>query len=207
MPEDIEEMVNVTKISLTSFSYRLLSRENLTDFLNMSSFPSYYEQLVVQNKADYIRVRLIEKYGGIWVDASTFVNSGEAMDHFIGEAVDSKCDLISFSVDLHFASLNFFGAPEESLLMKMYRKRYDNLLTTKNPIESAVHLCHEVNEKLGIDNKCNFYETIDYIFFDLILKNPYLRKRIFLSKSPSHYSFIDIAHKELSYLLRCDEKA
>lgn len=59
--------------SLESCSYKthLITPENLKQYVN--DLPECFDKLNVAHKADYIRVAVVNKYGGIWLDSDTLV--------------------------------------------------------------------------------------------------------------------------------------
>ena len=54
---------------------RLLDDRNLSEFLTPQDLPGYFEGLPVQQKSDAIRLALLARYGGFWLDASTLITS------------------------------------------------------------------------------------------------------------------------------------
>lgn len=122
IPEDIEEILNITKSSLLNFTCVFLMEKNISEFLNLEFFPKNYGELWFQGKADYVRVCLLRNFGGIWLDCSVIVNSGREMEWVFSEAVKSKCQFLSFSLGphKHFLSMPFIAAPENSTFMKKF---------------------------------------------------------------------------------------
>lgn len=54
---------------------RLLHSENIHSYLTRQDLPITFESLPVQMKSDAIRLALLSRYGGIWLDASTLVTA------------------------------------------------------------------------------------------------------------------------------------
>jgi len=54
---------------------RLLDDQNLSEFLTPQDLPRYFEGLPVQQKSDAVRLALLARYGGFWLDASTLITS------------------------------------------------------------------------------------------------------------------------------------
>ena len=57
---------------------RLLDDQNLSEFLTPQDLPRYFEGLPVQQKSDAVRLALLARYGGFWLDASTLITSDTA---------------------------------------------------------------------------------------------------------------------------------
>jgi len=55
------------------FQVRILTRATLWDWLSPADLPLQYENLDIQHQADSIRLALLIKYGGVWLDASVLL--------------------------------------------------------------------------------------------------------------------------------------
>ena len=51
----------------------VLSKDMLGGYLDPQDFPPRFEELPVQHQSDLIRLALLERYGGVWLDASVFL--------------------------------------------------------------------------------------------------------------------------------------
>ena len=58
--------------SLSGFDVRLVTRENVHKYIDIDDIISLYEdeRIYIQHLSDLIRIRLLEKYGGFWLDSS-----------------------------------------------------------------------------------------------------------------------------------------
>ena len=70
MPPYINLCIETIKRHSTGINLVLLDDYSITKYLQV---PLVYKQLSVVHRADYIRVELLHKYGGIWLDADTIV--------------------------------------------------------------------------------------------------------------------------------------
>lgn len=50
-----------------------LTDDNVKHYLDVDSFPTNIKKAPVQAYSDYLRISLIEKYGGVWLDATVFL--------------------------------------------------------------------------------------------------------------------------------------
>lgn len=184
LPEDIEEIFNVTRMSLVNFTYYFLNPSNLSDFLDIESFPkNYFELSPIACKADYIRVCLLEKYGGLWIDSSVFVNSAVELENFFVKSVNARSTLFGFFNDYEFVMTTYlFGAPEKSIVMKRFKEEYDFALTVKNTTEYWEIICNELvfHEVLKREWCWSPYYMIEHIFVYMIFKNESLNENVFL---------------------------
>lgn len=74
------------------FSVIVLNDKNLRDYL--PDFPAIPDNLYIQLVSDLIRLSLLEKYGGIWVDHSIIVN--DSLHWIIDTAKNSKAEVVCF---------------------------------------------------------------------------------------------------------------
>jgi mannosyltransferase OCH1-like enzyme len=69
-PPYIDLCISTIKKYSSGLGFVMLDDRNVSKYLYLQ--PSYY-RLSVVHKADYIRVALLNKYGGCWIDADTIV--------------------------------------------------------------------------------------------------------------------------------------
>lgn len=183
MQEDVEEMINVTKRSVSNyFTYNFVTYMNLSRYLDISSFPTFYPKLITAHKSDYIRLRLIEKYGGMYVDASTFITSGSSMERFFKQGVDANVELWGFK----FAIPNFMGGAQDSTLLSRYRKKFDEFLS-----RDFYQYCKD--ERLQ-----DTYTCTDHIFEDFFGENYSPQRILVLPTEGGHYRLLDECENKLA---------
>lgn len=54
------------------YTVRLLDEGTVGKWIEMSRFPSVFPTLAVSHQADFIRLALLKKWGGVWLDATVF---------------------------------------------------------------------------------------------------------------------------------------
>lgn len=71
----INILYDIVKVQATKqhFKVTFLDDTNLKDYIDMSELPRCFNKLRPAHKADVIRVFVLEKYGGIWLDSDTIV--------------------------------------------------------------------------------------------------------------------------------------
>lgn len=186
IPEDIEEIVNITRTTLKDFTLIFLTEANLSKFLDLNLFPSIYSNFDPRNKGDFVRVTLVTKYGGFWIDASTVVNDPAYLDNMISKAVKYKLEMVSYG------HLNFFGSPENSVLMKNFKERFDELLNSKDPEQYTLEAC-EILRARRLEISCakpagkgdeNFSFAVDYVLKKMVVLNPDFERKIKFFRHP-----------------------
>lgn len=144
----------------------------------MSSFLVGFLSLHPAGQADYIRVCLLEKYGGVWIDTTTYVTSGNEMEWFFSEAINGKREIVGFICGGLSLSLHFFGASENSSFMKRYKKEFDLSLKVKNH-QYIVDSCRELLSYHVIRKEdCQYYLIGLVVFFKSIYDDKSMRDAI-----------------------------
>jgi len=104
----------------------------LSDFLDVSTFPENYNQLRIQHKADYIRLRLLEKYGGTWMDSTIVIQSKPEFDTLYDSVNKSRAELLAFTLhdkeqghEYHqFIENWFLIAPQNSRTIQLWLEEF-----------------------------------------------------------------------------------
>jgi hypothetical protein len=119
LPKDIEEYYQNNKSVLDDWNITFLTNDNLPQYIDMSAISNNYNSLIIQAKSDYIRLAVLYKWGGTWMDASIIVNSKEAMEKLYTETIERKAQATLFTLggprpDPSFIESWFIMAPRES---------------------------------------------------------------------------------------------
>ena len=74
---------------IKGFDVRLLTKDNVRDYIFIDDMIELYNKgkLYIQHLADMIRIRLLRKYGGFWLDASIAVIDDSYFDWIAGHFV------------------------------------------------------------------------------------------------------------------------
>lgn len=198
IPEDIQEILRIKRKALRNFTFFFLSEKNLSIALNISSFPERFDKLWPSGKADYIRVCLLEKFGGFWIDSGVLVNSGEDLESIISNATRKRSNLVGFG-ERHQVQASFFGAPKDSDFMKKFKAEMD-LMISMGPENYCYVTCIELKSqfKLNYDINCRPYWVIDLVMQKICLQNSSLYSRVLrLQRYLSPYRLHDLCHGSL----------
>jgi hypothetical protein len=126
---------NRTKV-LKDYESHTLSEETLKDFISPEDIPANYSKLMPQHKGDWIRLKLLSLYGGVWLDASIIVNNLNDFTSLYDESVLKQSEYTGFYVDLGKNSKGmpayvdnwFIMAPINSNLIKMWLLEYESAI-------------------------------------------------------------------------------
>ena len=124
----IKILRNLMKIHSTNGKgYKLihLNRDNISEYID--NIPDYFDNLLPAHQADFVRVCVIRKYGGIWMDSDTLVL----------DSLDSLFDIINkrngfFIKENDLVIWNgVFGSKKETPLMIQWEKDIRLILDKK----------------------------------------------------------------------------
>jgi hypothetical protein len=92
-PKGIENIIDKNKKVLHDWEFRFLTSETIKKYINKSDFPKGYNELSIPAKSDYIRLFLLKKYGGCWIDASIIINDRNFIEDLLYKSIKNKCEL------------------------------------------------------------------------------------------------------------------
>jgi mannosyltransferase OCH1-like enzyme len=88
-----------------NFSIKILTGSNIQEYVeDILEYNMVFPK--IQHKSDFIRLSVLYKYGGVWVDASILMYQN--LDIFIAEMVDNSTDFFAFYNDIRTKD---FGYP------------------------------------------------------------------------------------------------
>lgn len=115
----------------------VVSDTNYNQYVSMSDLPSTFESLMVQHRSDIIRLSLLLRYGGAYMDVSTVALKG--LDHIWDTASPESLLLttpIRFSNDMYMANNALLLSPgRDNLVLREWQRR---LLTYQEAPVSSV---------------------------------------------------------------------
>jgi hypothetical protein len=138
--------------------------------------------LIAQHKADYIRLAVLYKWGGTWMDASIIVNSKEAIEKLYIEMSERKAQATLFTLgkpmpDPSFIENWFIMAPQESPVIGVWLHEYTCAIQmTFSSYERHIHRnLYTINSRIWLP-----YLTEHACMQVILQKYPELRQMIIL---------------------------
>ncbi|MFU8928254.1 capsular polysaccharide synthesis protein [Acinetobacter puyangensis] len=167
---------------LFDFEIHVLNKDNISNYLDL---PDFNKELPLANISDYIRLALLSKYGGIWMDASIFLNEDlkwilskiHGYDAFLFYSDECTIDLKN-----PISENWFICAPENSGFIRDWFAEYSKCILSDNPKEYYVNVDRVILQNLS---KPNY--LLPYVSAIMVLKQdkyPILYAR---SGSIGHY--------------------
>jgi mannosyltransferase OCH1-like enzyme len=107
LPHMIEKIKKYNEPKLKSWDVRFLNAETIYHYISKSEFPENYDKLLPAHKADWIRMCLLHKYGGCWMDAGIIINSPTGLDDIYDKMIKKQADLTVFKADINKDRMTF----------------------------------------------------------------------------------------------------
>lgn len=126
LPLPIREMVDTTLENIEGkWKFYFLTYENVSSYIDISKFPPWFYGYLPAHQSDFIRLLLLEKYGGWWIDSSIIINDNLVLEDLYKECVDKKCELVAIcnkQCPRKMIENSFFYAPKGSEVIKEWVK-------------------------------------------------------------------------------------
>lgn len=93
MPYYLREMFELTVNNLNNtWKYILLNEDNMSKYIDVTTLPSHFSLLLPQHQSDIIRLLLLSKYGGWWMDTGIIVNNISVMERMYNRIIREKAE-------------------------------------------------------------------------------------------------------------------
>ena len=73
MPELVRACINSVKQHAGEYNIQLITKDNVTEYLDIPVLSKVGKSITLINFSDYIRLSLLKTYGGGWIDATIFL--------------------------------------------------------------------------------------------------------------------------------------
>lgn len=182
LPKDIEEYYQNNMGVLNGWNITFLTDETLSNYIDMSAIPDNYKMLMPQHKADYIRLAILYKWGGTWMDASIVINSKEAFEKLYREIIERKAQAMLFTLgeprpDSSFIENWFIMAPQKSPVIGAWLHEFTNAIQMSF-LKYEMHIRHN---KYTINSRIHLPYLSQHACMQVILqKYPELKRMIIL---------------------------
>ena len=121
IPSSLRKILSERQAVLSTWEHRVLNEVTVYDYIAREEFPHKYNDLGHQHKADWIRLYLLKRYGGCWMDASILVNRSEEIEDMYTMSVKNQSELTAYSTGTNDYIENFFlMAPLESNIIRVW---------------------------------------------------------------------------------------
>uniref|UniRef100_A0A6C0E5L7 Nucleotide-diphospho-sugar transferase domain-containing protein n=1 Tax=viral metagenome TaxID=1070528 RepID=A0A6C0E5L7_9ZZZZ len=92
---DLIKENNATKLQDWEIIY--LNELNIDNYISKDVYPEKFNTLGIQHKADWIRLYLLNKHGGTWIDASIIINDINAVVKLYNDSIKIQSQFTGFN--------------------------------------------------------------------------------------------------------------
>lgn len=133
VPNIVKACIRQASEMCIGYEIIVLNTSNIDEFIDI---PHIYADVPISNKADLIRLMLLEKYGGIWMDASIFLT--ESLDWIISmldrhEAFLFYSDECTSDTKRPISENWLIACPKESDFIKNWKDEFYKCITSNSP--------------------------------------------------------------------------
>ena len=129
LPPMIQMIKDNNTAKLKGWQIQYLNEKSVSTYIPPFEFPPGYDKLEAAHKADWLRLYLLKKHGGVWMDASIILNDPNAIDALYAQSVQSESELTLFQFKSPLNIENWFiMAPTSSRLIEAWFKEYDSAI-------------------------------------------------------------------------------
>lgn len=96
LPKIIQNIKEYNRDKLKGWDLRFLNLQTVKKYIPDTAYPNNYDDLVPANKSDWMRLYLLNKYGGCWLDAGIILNDPRILNSIYNQSVETSSDLTVF---------------------------------------------------------------------------------------------------------------
>jgi len=132
-PKSIAAILKHRPAKMPGWESIQLSQKTIDQYIDPSTYPAGFDALQPQHKADWIRLSLLEQYGGVWLDAGIIINNVAKLDTIYQRMITEKQEAALFFLNHHgykdsvplYIDNWFIMAPKASPLIHRWKKEYE----------------------------------------------------------------------------------
>ena len=184
IPPKVERILKNRERVLSTWEQRVLNQETVYDYIPQGEFPQGYDTLTHQAKSDWIRLYLLNVYGGCWMDASIIVNTSEGVERMYTESVESRSDLSGFYLSSHtlhsvkesYIESWFIMAPPKSRVVSLWYEEFTQAVTIgflpyKKKVFSEIDVSN-IYSRTDEDTYLTVHSSLQYVLQVRLLTKP-----------------------------------
>jgi hypothetical protein len=129
----IKNILELRESKLKDWEIHVLTNSNIDQYINKDVYPKNYNMLMPSQKSDWIRLYLLNKYGGLWLDAGIIINNEIEFNKIYDTSVLYQSELTGFYLDgsivnndpTTFYESWYIMAPKNSRIIKKWFKEFE----------------------------------------------------------------------------------
>jgi hypothetical protein len=127
MPPNVARILEERKKALPNWTHIIVHDDTFRKYVDTEP-PANFAGLSPQHRADWIRLALLKRYGGLWADSGIIFNSEQALDAIYDEACATRAHLTVFRLfdktDKYLENW-FIMAPQRSDILCDWHSEYN----------------------------------------------------------------------------------
>ena len=135
-PKAIKDIMKHRPAKLHGWESIYLSDKTIDKYIDKNSYPPGYDVLIPAHKADWIRLALIEKYGGAWLDAGIIINNVSELNKIHALMLKEHTEAGLYYLDHHGFINNmplyidnwFIIAPKHSPIITKWKREFEKAI-------------------------------------------------------------------------------
>jgi hypothetical protein len=150
LPPPIQQIIDARRRMLPDWDIRCLSATHVSRYIDTTTLPPHYHKLSHCHQADLIRLLLLEKYGGAWLDSSIIINKAAAFNKVYEQCQQHRSALLAFTLGgtEDYIENWCFLAPPRSFVVRFWRQELTKAITLgfvsyKRVVQHAGVLIHK----------------------------------------------------------------
>jgi hypothetical protein len=167
LPELIKKSINSWKHHNPTYTVTIINKDTLHKYMDPSIIPKTYSH---QLTSDLIRLYILEKYGGMWLDASIYLN--QSLDWVHSYQQKENTEFVGYRIKLfettHIPVVEswFLCAVPNSVFIKDWKNKLFEVLSYNSPVEYV----DELMKKTDIQNISSPYYLMIHVACQYILQ-------------------------------------
>lgn len=167
LPPLINECIKKIKKEMGSkWNIILLNKNTVYKLISKNNFPNNYGKLQVQHKTDWIRLYLLKKYGGLWMDISIVLNDPQEIEDIYNIVMNSNKNSCCYEMYFHRIKVNNKEYPGIENWFIMAKPNSEIINKWLNEFEYAI--------EIGFDKYAEYINKNNYILSEGCKKYKYL---------------------------------
>jgi len=180
--KELPELINLCLISwktnLPDYTIKLLNSENIFEYITVSGDNKIkLSKLNLAKQSDYFRLCLLNKYGGFWVDASTFINKDL---NFVHDSFknDSELDVFFSIKNINYNKYEFYiwetffiASKKKTNFIKLLKEKFEDVY-----FYNGIYVKPNVINKIKTGLTAN-YHAVYWFYDELARNNDYFRNQ------------------------------
>lgn len=175
LPPYIEKNIAKWRRLHPDWEVNLVTTETFFQSLSLSEIPPGFGDLEKQHQADWIRLKLLKRYGGCWMDSGILLNL--SIDSLYREAVSKKADLLLFNIDNLQSNPEFpvgenwfIMAPLGSQFISYWLEEFETAIRKGFLVYKKELLSQEVDLQRIMNSETDVYLTMHACFQKVLQK-------------------------------------